>query len=314
MCPETGGIVKILLSGGAGMIGSQFLKRRALLGDSMRLLTRSAASLEKVKGAFPEQVEIAEWDGLAPPGSALACVDAVVHLAGAPVFGGLPTRRRLALLRASRIDSTQGLVRCIEALPQASRPRTLVCASAVGYYGERGEAELDEGSEPGSGFLAELCIDWEGAAARAHRLGLRVVSLRYGVVLARRRGALRMLEPLFRAGLGGKIGSGTQFMPWVHLDDAVALTELALDQPQLSGPLCVTAPGLLRNAEFTRELARVLHRKAVLPLPEWAARRALGPLASELLGSKKVRPKRAESFGYRFRHPDLPGALRAEFD
>lgn len=305
--------MKILLSGGAGMIGSQLVKRRAALGDDLRLLTRRAASLEKVKAEFPERVEIAEWDGLAPPAGALADVEAVVHLAGAPVFGGLPSGRRLALLRASRVDSTKEIVRCIEALPPERRPRTLVCASAVGYYGERGEEELSESSEPGSGFLAELCIDWEGAAARAEGLGLRVVSLRTSVVLGRGRGALRMLAPLFRAGLGGRIGSGAQFMPWVHLDDAVALTELALDEPIISGVLCVTAPGLVRNAEFTQQLARVLRRKAMLPLPAWAARRALGPLASELLGSKKVRPLRAGKLGYRFRHPELFGALKAEF-
>jgi uncharacterized protein (TIGR01777 family) len=213
---------------------------------------------------------------------------------------------------ASRVDSTRRLVQRIGELPPAERPRVLVCASAVGYYGDRGEAELREESEPGDGFLADLCVAWEEEAKRAVEHGLRVARLRFAVVLSRTGGALRPLARAFRAGLGGRLGSGRQWFPWIHLDDAVGLLRLALDDARVDGALNAASPGAVRNADLTREVARALRRPALLPLPAFAVRLALRDLASELLGSRRVVPARAAALGYHFAHPDLASTLSAE--
>lgn len=298
----------LLVSGATGLLGRRLLARLGP-GAQVRALTRDPALLARRPGPRCEPVG---WDGLLVPESALEGVDAVVHLAGEPLFGGLPTRGRLARIRASRVDSTRGLVARLAALPAARRPGVLVCASAVGIYGSRGEEELPDEAPPGAGAIAELCRDWEAAALPAAAYGVRVVCLRFGVVLAREGGALALLARLFRLGLGGRVGSGRQWVPWIHADDAVGLLCHALDDAELRGAINAVAPGCVRNAELTRALAGCLGRPALLPAPAFAVRAALGPLAEELLGSRRVVPRRALASGYAFAEPALEAALARE--
>ena len=297
----------ILITGASGLVGHALAASLADEKRPLRLVSRTPARL-----AAREGIEAVAWDGLALAASALSGVEAVVHLAGEPIFGGLPARARRERIWASRIDSTRNLVRRIGELPSSERPRVLVCASAVGYYGDRGEAELGEEAEPGTGFLADLCVAWEEEARQALEHGLRVARLRFAVVLSRTGGALPRLAWLFRAGLGGRLGSGRQWFPWVHLDDAVGLLRLALEDVRVDGALNAAAPGVARNADLTRELARAVRRPALLPVPAFAVRLALRDLAGELLGSRRVVPMRARALGHRFAWPDLSPALTAE--
>ena len=296
----------VVLTGGTGLIGGRILPTLAEWGE-VRLLTRSPERAPPTSRA-----RVLGWDGLHFPAKALDGVRAVVHLAGEPVFGGLATKKRLARLYSSRVDSTRHLIERIAERPPGERPDIVVCASAVGFYGDRGEEALRESAEAGTGFLAELCIAWEEAADRARSLGLRVVRLRFGIVLARGAGALGLMAPIFKTGLGGRLGSGRQWFPWVHVDDAAGLVLRAVEDPELDGALNVVAPAPVRNEELTRVLATQVRRPAFLAVPPFALRAALGPLASELLGSKRVVPERASSLGFAWRHEQLEGALEAE--
>jgi hypothetical protein len=230
------------------------------------------------------------------------------------VFGGWPTPARKRRIRASRVESTEALVASLAALPEGDRPECLVCASAVGYYGSRGDAELDETAAPGDGFLAEVCVAWEHAALAAADLGIRTVCLRIGIVLAREGGALPRIALPFRWGFGGRLGDGRQWFPWIHVDDLVALVRAALDDPRWSGPVNAVAPGIATNAELTRALGAVLRRPTLLPVPATALRIALGELSGELLGSRRVVPRAAHQRGFRFAYPDLEPALREALD
>ncbi len=243
-----------------------------------------------------------------PPKEALAGADAVIHLAGEPVAQRWTpeVRRRI---RESRVRSTARLVEALEAL--APRPSVLVCASATGYYGDRGEEVLDETSGPGEGFLAETCVEWEKAAQVAESLGVRVVRLRFGMVLGREGGALKKMLPFFRLCLGGRLGSGQQWMPWIHLEDAAALAEWALTQEGASGAFNAVAPYPARNADFTRAMEGILGRPELFTVPEWALRLALGDGAQIALASQRVTPRAALAAGFRFRYPVLAEALRA---
>jgi uncharacterized protein (TIGR01777 family) len=297
----------VLVTGASGLVGRALVARLAEEKRSLRLVSRSPERL-----AAREGIGTVGWDGRELAASALAGAEAVVHLAGEPIFGGLPTRARRERMWTSRIDSTRNLVRRIGSLAASERPRVLISASAAGYYGDRGEAELDEAAEPGSGFLADLCVAWEEEAQRAREHGLRVARMRFAVVLSRAGGALPVLSRAFRAGLGGRLGSGRQWFPWVHLADAVGLVRLALEDARADGAINVVAPGVLRNAGFTREVARAVHRPALLPAPAFAVRLALRDLASEFLGSRRVVPARARALAYRFAQPELGPALAAE--
>lgn len=292
----------VLVSGASGLVGRRLVPRLADRFACVRTLSRAS-------GSARAGIESASWDGIDPGETALVGVDAVVHLAGEPIFGGLPTKARLARIRKSRVTSTRRIVERIAALAEGARPRTLVCASAVGIYGDRGEEELDERAAPGAGFLAEVCRDWETEAARAEALGVRVVSLRIGVVLAREGGALALMRIPFSLGLGGRLGDGRQFFPWIHIDDLVAAILWALDRQDLRGAVNAVAPAAVRNLELTETLARVLGRPALLPAPAFALRAALGPLAGELLGSRRVVPARLVAAGFAFRHATLESAL-----
>lgn len=295
----------VLVSGATGLVGRRLVSKLADRFASVRVLSRSGSSgMAGVDGR--------SWDGIDPGAAALVGVDAVVHLAGEPLFGGLPTKARLARMRESRVASTKRIVERIAALPTSARPRTLVCASAVGIYGDRGEEELDEDSAPGTGYLADLCREWEAEASRAEALGVRVVRVRIGVVLAREGGALSLMRIPFSLGLGGRLGTGRQYFPWIHIDDLVAGILFALERNDLRGAVNAVAPSAVRNLELTESLARVLGRPAAIPVPAFALRAALGPLAGELLGSRRVVPRRLREAGFAFRYGALDAALDAE--
>jgi hypothetical protein len=242
-----------------------------------------------------------------PPPEAFREVEAVFHLAGEPIAEGRWTAARKERLRESRVRGTRNLVAAMESLGE--RPRVLVSASAVGFYGDRGDEVLDESAPPGSDFLAALCRDWEAEAGRARALGIRVVTPRTGIVLDRTGGALaRMLTP-FKLGLGGRLGSGRQWMPWIHLDDLVGLLLHAAAKDEVRGAMNAVGPAPVTNREFTRTLGSVLKRPAIFPVPNFALRLAFGEMASVLLGSQRVAPRVAEKTGYQFRYTSLEKAL-----
>ena len=300
----------VLVTGATGLVGGRLLPALAKRGSRVRALTRDP---ERARRKLAGGVEALAWDGIDVPEAALRGAGAVVHLAGEPIFGGLPNAARRERMHASRVLSTESIAAALGRLAESERPRVLVCASAVGYYGgDRGEAELDESAPPGASFLAELCKHWEEAAARVERHGVRRVSLRIGVALAREGGALALMLRPFRLGLGGPLGSGRQWVPWVHVDDVVGLILLALDSDAAAGPINAVAPEPVRNRELTRLLAARLRRPAFFPVPGFALRAALGELAGELLDSRRVVPRRARELGYRFAHATLESALDAE--
>jgi uncharacterized protein (TIGR01777 family) len=253
------------------------------------------------------------WDpmrGELDPAS-LEGVDAVVHLAGESIMGLRWTAAKKRAIHESRVRGTRLLADTFAKM--ATPPATLISASAVGFYGDRGEEPVDEASAPGQGFLADVCRDWEDAALPAEASGTRVVRLRVGVVLSASGGALATQLPLFRLGLGGPVGHGRQGLSWIGLDDLVYAIHFLLNRPELSGPVNATAPGAVSNGAFARELGRVLRRPAVLPAPAFALRLMLGEMADEmLLGGSFVRPGVLESAGFRFVHPDLGSSLAFE--
>lgn len=299
----------VVVSGASGLVGRRLLGALRAEGVAVRALSRRPAHASSGSGG---DVEWIAWDGLDPPLEALEGADAVVHLAGEPIFGGRLRGAQRRRVWESRVTSTCHLVRRLGAIERARRPQQLLCASAVGYYGSRGEEILDEESPAGSGYLARLCAAWEEAAGAAREVGVRPVSLRLGIVLAREGGALPRLARLFRLGLGGRLGSGRQWVPWIHAGDAVELVRFALAHPTLTGPLNAVAPQPVRNAELTRTLAQCVRRPAWLPAPALGVRLLLGELADELLGSRRVIPRRAGEAGFRFEMPTLGDALARE--
>src|SRR5579883_1114654 len=292
--------MNITISGASGLIGRRLLKALGASGHALHILSRHAGT------NVPNGVRLSPWDpAKAPPRESLEAADAVVHLAGEPVAQRWTpeVKRRI---RESRVEGTRRLV---EALAGVSRkPAVLVCASAIGYYGDRGDELLDESAPPGSGFLPEVCVAWEREAQRAAAVGLRVALIRIGLVLDPRGGALRRMLPPFRFGIGGRLGSGQQWMSWIHIEDLVELFRFAIDQP-VSGPLHGTAPEPVRNLEFTRELAAALRRPALLPVPRLALWALFGEMAGVLLESQRAVPQAAEAAGFRFRHRQLGPAL-----
>ena len=324
--------MKILVSGASGLVGSALVPALREAGHEVGRLVRAGPGVAATASAPSAATDIAPsapapshaapdvwWDVAAGriDEARLAAYDAVVHLAGENVAAGRWSAAVKERIRSSRVDGTALLARALARLGQparpgtAPRPRLLVMASAVGYYGDRGGETLVERSGPGRGFLSDVCVAWEAAAGAALESGVRVVALRFGVVLAARGGALaKMLLP-FRLGLGGPIGDGRQFMPWITLDDAVAVVLRAVTDGEMRGPINAVAPQAATNREFTQALARVLWRPAVLPLPAFAARLAFGEMADALLlASARVRPERLEAAGFRWRDPALEPALR----
>jgi hypothetical protein len=243
--------------------------------------------------------------------SQLEGFDAVIHLAGENIGSGRWTAARKERILASRVAGTRLLARTLAAL--TAPPRVLLCASAVGWYGDRGDEWLEDTSDPGGGFLAEVCREWEAAATPAVERGIRVVHLRFGVILSAAGGALARMLPAFRLGAGGRVGSGRQQVSWISLDDVVGAVGFLLFREGFGGPVAVTAPDPVPNAELARVLGRVLNRPAVVPFPSAAVDLLFGEMGrSLLLEGQRVRPGRLLDAGFRFRHPDLEGALRFE--
>jgi uncharacterized protein len=293
---------RALVTGATGLVGRALA---AALGSEVVATTRSS------RGPKLEHVsEVVTWDGTSPlSDAALRDVEAIFHLAGEPVVEGRWDDKKKERILRSRVDSTRALVTSLARLPAESRPRVLVCASAVGYYGSRGDELLTETSAPGTDFLADVCRAWEGEAAKARELGVRVVSVRTGIALATEGGALAKMLPVFRAGVGGRLGDGKQWMPWIHIADLVGLYRFAAANEDLDGPIDAAAPDIVNNAAFTRALAAAIHRPAVVPAPAFALRIALGEAASVVLASQRVAPARALEAGYRFTYPRLGEAL-----
>jgi hypothetical protein len=270
--------MNIAITGASGFIGRHLMRSLAQAGHSVCALRRHA-----------------------PPAQS----DVVIHLAGEPVAQRWTAEARQRI-RESRIAGTRNLVDALGRLPR--RPKALICASAIGYYGSRGDEILTESSAPGNGFLPEVCKAWEKEAQAAESFGIRVVRVRTGLVLAAAGGALQRMLPPFRMGVGGRLGSGRQWMSWIHLEDLTAMFLFAVES-QVRGPLNGVAPQPATNSEFTRELARMLRRPAVFPVPEFALRLLFGEMADVLLASQRVVPAAAQAGGFRFRYPQLAQAL-----
>jgi uncharacterized protein (TIGR01777 family) len=294
--------MKILISGASGLVGSALSGALREEGHTVVRLVR------------PGAVTVAEdvrWDPTSAiiDTEALESADAVVHLSGASIADGRWTDARKAVLRSSRIDSTRVLVDAIARMRR--KPRAVVCASATGYYGDRGDEVLTEASESGTDFLALLARDWEAEAMRASAAGIRTAMLRFGVILDARGGALPKLLLPFRFGLGGRIGSGRQWMPWVALEDAVGVARAAIVDERIEGAVNVVAPNPVRNGEFTQIAAKVLHRPAIFAVPGSAVRLILGEMAQPLLlASARAVPEKLLKMGYAFRFPEMEMTLR----
>ena len=291
----------VAVSGSSGLVGSSLVPTLRAGGHTVRRLLRPCAD------AGADDIP---WDparGHIDPGRLAGC-EAVVHLAGENIAARRWSPDQKRRLRESRVPATALLATALASLPRP--PRVLVQASAIGYYGDRGDEILTEESPPGTTFLPALCQDWESASDPARRAGIRVVCTRFGIILSARGGALRKMLTPFRLGIGGVVGSGRQYWPWLAIDDAVGIVEHALADTGLDGPVNAVAPEPATNREFTRALGRVLGRPTVMPLPAFALRLALGEMGSLLLESARVVPERLRRDGYRWRHPDLDGALR----
>jgi uncharacterized protein len=291
-------VERVLTTGVSGPIGTALL---AYLESQRAQVVRLVRGPATAPGQIP-------WDPLGSlPPSAVSGFDFVIHLAGQSVVGRWTDAKKKAI-RDSRILGTRSVA---SALAQTdAKPRVFVCASAIGFYGDRSDELLTEESPGGSGFLADVSREWEATSVIAAQAGIRTVNLRIGLVLSPRGGALEKMLLPFKLGLGGRLGSGTQWWSWIHVDDIIGAIHHILHAESLSGPVNMVAPNPLRNAEFTRVLASVLGRPALLPAPAFAMRLALGEMAQELmLSSQRVKPSRLEASGYAFHFPELRGAL-----
>ncbi|OLE28241.1 MAG: TIGR01777 family protein [Actinobacteria bacterium 13_1_20CM_3_71_11] len=291
--------MRIVIGGSSGFLGGALVPRlRAAGHDVVRLVRRNPAGADEVRWSpGTGSLDPAVVDG----------ADAVVNLAGVGVADRRWDDAYRALIRSSRVGSTATLAAAIAAAGRP--PGVLLNSSAVGFYGDTGDTEVDETSPAGDGYFPQVCQAWEAATAPAGKAGTRVVLLRTGVVVGRGGGLLKPMLPLFRLGLGGQLGNGRQWLPWISLADWVAAVEFLLTA-EVTGPVNLTGPAPVRNAEFTRTLGRVLHRPAVLPVPGFALRLVLGQFGGEALMSQRVLPAVLTAAGYRFTHPDLESALR----
>jgi uncharacterized protein len=303
--------MNVFVMGGTGLVGKRLVQRLCQRHDRVTVLTRRP---EAARTTLPADcTTIVEGDPM-QPGSWIAAIkdcDAIINLVGEPILGRRWDDPLKALLRDSRVQSTANAVRALAEYPRTSNGpgRTLVNASAIGYYGPRGDEALDEDAAPGNDLLARLTVEWEATARQAENEGIRVVCVRLGVVLDREGGPMQMMLPPFKLGLGGPIGSGRQWTSWIHHQDAVGLFMLALDKNQAMGPLNGTAPNPVTNKDFAKALGRALHRPAFLPVPAFALRLRFGEVAGVLTTGQRVIPKKALEFGYRFDFPTIDVAL-----
>jgi len=294
--------MNITLTGASGLIGRRLMKNLVGAGHTIHVLSRHAGT------NLPPNVRLSVWDpvkGLAPEDS-LRDADAVVHLAGEPVAqrwsADVKTR-----IRESRVSGTRNLVASIGKLSR--RPQVLVSASAVGYYGSRGDQVLDEFASPANDFLGELCTAWEKEAREAETLGIRVVTIRTGIVLDARGGALKRMLPPFRVGAGGRLADGRHWMSWIHAEDLAAMYRFAIETPSARGAFNGVSPNPVTNSDFTRALAGAVRRPAIFPVPAFALKMVFGEMSQILLASQRVVPKGPEGAGFRFRFPQLQAAL-----
>jgi uncharacterized protein (TIGR01777 family) len=298
--------MNILITGATGLVGTALVQAFTVEGHVIYRLVRPGSTRnETISGVF----DIPWSPATASIGDSPNNIDAVINLAGAPIADGRWSAERKALLRSSRIDTTRGLVRAMANM--SPRPRVFVSASAIGYYGDRSDEVLTENSAPGTDFLATLAKEWEDEAVKAEQFGIRVVAARLGVVLAKTGGALPQMMMPFRFGLGGKLGSGRQWMSWIALEDVVSIVRTALATDNLKGAVNLVSPQPVRNADFTRALARALHRPAIFAAPAFALRLAMGQMSEMILSSTRVTPQVLLHHGYQFRHTELDEALRA---
>ncbi|WP_326612514.1 TIGR01777 family oxidoreductase [Streptomyces scopuliridis] len=294
------GPMRIAITGSTGLIGTALARSlRADGHEVVRLVRRPARTADEV-----------EWDPLRQrvDGHRLNGCEAVVHLAGAGIGDRRWTEAYKKELRDSRILGTAAIAEAVATLDRP--PRVLVCGSAIGFYGDTGDRKVDESAPPGDGFLPSLCVDWEEAALAAEEAGVRTVFARTGLVVARAGGSWGRLFPLFRAGLGGRLGSGRQYWSFIALHDEVAALRHLIDTESLEGPVNLTAPEPVTNREITAAMGRVLHRPTPFPVPAVALRVALGELSAEVLGSQRVLPKRLLESGFRFAFPTIDEAVR----
>lgn len=296
--------MRIGITGATGFLGRHVIRQAQGGGHELAAYTRSQLGLPVLLAS-----ETLSQPKSAPHELPETRLDALVHLAGESLMG-LWTKTKRERIWKSRVEFTQGLVKHLGTWKAENRPRVLVCASGAGFYGDRGDDMLDESSPSGAGFLAELCVEWEKAAKEAESLGMRVVMLRTGMVLGPDGGAFPLLKRVFGLGLGGRLGSGRQWMPWIHVEDAARLILRSVEHTDLRGPINLTAPEAVTNAVFTQTLAKALHRPAFFHAPAFAMRLLLRGMADEmLLGSQRVNPRVASDSGYTFTHPTLAGAL-----
>ena len=292
--------MKVLIAGASGLVGSALIPALEAEGAEVTRLVRSSAGAGEIEWhPNNDQIDADTLDGF----------DAVINLAGENIAAGRWTDEQKRKIRDSRVNGTHLLSEAITKLKHP--PRVFLCASATGIYGDRGDETLDEQSDSGGGFLAGVCREWEKATEPAVEAGVRTVNLRFGPILARAGGMLAKLLTPFKMGMGGKVGSGKQYISWVAIDDAVNAIKLALKDESFRGPLNVVSPNPVTNEKFTKTLGHVLSRPTALAMPAFAARLAFGEMADEmLLASQRVIPKRLDDAGYEFEYPDLEGAFR----
>ncbi len=299
--------MRVFVTGGTGLIGSRLVTRLRERGDEVTLLTRRPAA---VRDRFAD-CTLLEGDPMiaGPWMDAVGGCDAVINLAGENLFARRWSDDFKRLMLDSRVKTTDNVVAALTRTPPGGPAKVLVNASAVGYYGPHGDEEVDESTPPGDDFLARVCVAWEKSALTARAAGVRVVLLRIGVVLDKEGGALTAMLTPFKLGVGGPVGSGRQWMPWVHHADLVGLLLLGLDRADAGGPINGTAPQPVTNKEFGKALGRALHRPAFLPTPGFALRLMLGEVADVIVNGQRVRPREALRLGYQFRFPTIEEAL-----
>jgi len=299
--------MNVVITGATGFVGAPLVRNLTEAGHSVTALVRD---VERAGRRLPARCRVIPWnptDALDP--STLRGADAVVNLAGEGIADARWTEARKRTIRDSRVKTTAELVRALGQLAPGERPRVLASASAIGWYGDRGDTLLDEHSSSGTGFLADVCREWEHAAFQARALNVRTVTLRIGVVLGRDGGALASLLPLFRLGLGGRVGSGRQWFSWIHLEDLVRLFRYVLEHEDAAGPLNGVAPEPVTNATFTAALGHTLHRPTLFPIPAAILRLAFGEMSAALLASQRVQPQVTQKTGFAFKYPNLRSAL-----